>query len=148
MAHPPRIPVWLRWEQEVVYFVTFNVAARQRVLANDPAFAAFQHAISKLTAWTVIVGVMMPDHIHVLTAPHDRDANAGNFSGAMKRWIRQQARHDWRWQSGSFDRLLRNDESAAEKWDYIRENPVRAGLVERWQDWPYRFGGDESLSEL
>ena len=140
MAHPPRIPVWLRREQEVVYFVTFNVAARQRVLANAPAFAAWRLAVDKLTAWTVIAGVMMPDHIHVLAAPHDRDADVGTFSGLMKRWIRQQARHDWRWQEGSFDRLLRSDESGAEKWIYMRENPVRAGLVERWEDWPYRLG--------
>ncbi len=114
--------------------MTFNVAARQRVLANAPAFAAFQIAIGKLTAWTVIAGVMMPDHIHVLAAPHDRDADVGNFSAAIKRWVRQQARHDWRWQKDSFDRLLRSDESTAEKWVYIRENPVRAGLVEHWQD--------------
>lgn len=85
----------------------------------------------------------MPDHIHVLIAPYDRDAGVGTFSDLMKRWIRQRAKHDWCWQKGSFDRLLRSDESAAEKWLYIRENPVRAGLVERWQDWPYRLGIEE-----
>ena len=144
MAHPPRIPVWLRWEQEVVYFVTFNVAGRRRVLANAPAFTAWKTAIGRLTEWTVMAGVMMPDHIHVLVFPHDRDGDVGIFSGLMKRWMRQQARRDdWRWQAGSFDRLLRNDESAAGKWVYIRENPVRAGLVERWQEWPYRTGFEE-----
>ena len=142
MAHPPRVPVWLPWEQEVVYFVTFNVLARQRVLASAPAFAAFQTAVGKLSNWTVLAGVMMLDHIHVLAAPHNRDADVGNFSGAIKRWIRQQARHNWRWQNGSFDRLLRHDESAAEKWTYIRENPVRAGLVERWENWPYYLLSD------
>ena len=83
----------------------------------------------------------MPDHIHVMTYPHDRDAGVGDVSGLMKRWRRQQARRDdWRWQPGSFDRLLRSEESASEKWVHIRENPVRAGLVERWQDWPHRLG--------
>jgi len=38
-----------------------------------------------------------------------------------------------------FDRLLRSDESLHEKWLYIQENPVRAGLVQEWKDWPYRF---------
>lgn len=142
MAHPPRIPVTLQWDQPVIYFVTFNVAGRRKVLANAPAFAALQLAIGKLTAWTVIAAVMMPDHVHVLTAPTERDANVGNFSGAVKRWVRQEARRDWRWQSGSFDRLLRSNESATEKWAYLRENPVRAGLVDRWQDWPYRIGID------
>jgi putative transposase len=54
--------------------------------------------------------------------------------------VRQQLSAPWQWQPGSFDRLLRSDESAEEKWQYIRENPVRAGLVEKWQDWPYRIG--------
>ncbi len=148
MAVPPRIPVWLRWDQEVIYFVTFNVANRQRVLANALAFAAWQSTVARLTAWETLAGVMMPDHIHVLVAPlHDRDADVGTFSGLMKRWMRQRARHDWQWQKGNFDRLLRSDESAQQKWAYIRENPVRAGLVSRWQDWPYRLGFDD-LAEL
>ena len=32
-----------------------------------------------------------------------------------------------------FDRLLRSDVSAEEKWQYLRENRVRAGLVTRWE---------------
>ncbi len=28
-------------------------------------------------------------------------------------------------------------ESYSQKWDYVRENPVRAGLVKRAEDWPY-----------
>jgi len=36
--------------------------------------------------------------------------------------------------------LLRTSESIHEKWQYIRENPVRAGLVQHWKQWPYRYG--------
>jgi hypothetical protein len=35
------------------------------------------------------------------------------------------------------DHLLRSDESYAEKWNYVRENPVRAGLAQSAEDWPY-----------
>ena len=140
MGHPPRIPVWLRWDQKVVYFLTFCVAKRQKVLANKKAFAAFEAALARLTNWNVIAAVLMPDHAHLLIAPNDRDATAGNASGAIKRWMRQKLAAGWQWQPGSFDRLLRSDESAEEKWQYIRENPVRAGLVENWRDWPYRVG--------
>jgi putative transposase len=31
------------------------------------------------------------------------------------------------WQREYFDHLLRSDESYAQKWDYVRDNPVRAG---------------------
>jgi len=44
------------------------------------------------------------------------------------------------WQKDFFDHVLRSEESYEEKWHYVRENPVRAGLVKRWQDWP--FGGE------
>jgi putative transposase len=47
---------------------------------------------------------------------------------------------NWQWQTGSFDRLLRRDESAQAKWEYIRENPVRKKLVKDWRDWPFKIG--------
>lgn len=64
--------------------------------------------------------------------------------GALKRWIRREVDARWKWQAGSFDRLLRREESAYEKWLYLEQNPVRAGLVGRSEDWPYRIGFDES----
>jgi putative transposase len=43
-----------------------------------------------------------------------------------------------RWQPGFFDHLIRNEESYGEKWNYVRDNPVRAGLVTNAYDWPYK----------
>ena len=42
--------------------------------------------------------------------------------------------------AGLIQSLLRSDESAEQKWQHMRENPVRAGLVHEWSDWPYRIG--------
>jgi len=42
------------------------------------------------------------------------------------------------WQEGFFDHVLRSNESYAQKWECVRENPVRAGLVNRSEDWPYQ----------
>ena len=41
------------------------------------------------------------------------------------------------WQPEFFDHLLRSRESRSEKWAYVRENPVRAGLVARAENWPF-----------
>ncbi len=41
------------------------------------------------------------------------------------------------WQRGFFDHLLRNSDSYSEKWNYVEQNPVRAGLVLQADDWPY-----------
>ena len=40
-------------------------------------------------------------------------------------------------QKGFFDHLLRDGESYAEKWAYVEQNPVRAGLVKTVLEWPY-----------
>jgi REP-associated tyrosine transposase len=139
MGAPPHIPVLLGLDQSVIYFVTFCVERRLPVLANETAFLAFRNAIADLR-WHVIAAVLMPDHVHLLAAPMNRDAAVGELSAAIKRRVRKTLNADWQWQPGCFDRLLRQEESAQEKWHYIRENPVRAGLVSRWPDWPYRIG--------
>jgi putative transposase len=42
------------------------------------------------------------------------------------------------WQEGFFDHVLRSSESYAQKWEYVRMNPVRAGLCAATEDWPYQ----------
>jgi REP element-mobilizing transposase RayT len=143
VGHPPRIPVWLRWEQSVIYFVTICVKDRKRVLANDAAFDAFKNAAAKLREWRVLAAILMPDHLHIVVAPRERDARLGNFSAALKRWMLKELDASWEWQLGCFDRLLRSDESLHEKWFYLQENPVCAGLVSNWRGWPYRFEFNE-----
>ena len=41
------------------------------------------------------------------------------------------------WEKGFFDRVMRSRESYEQKWLYVRENPVRAGLVEKAEDWVF-----------
>lgn len=42
------------------------------------------------------------------------------------------------WQSGHWDRQMRSLKDYDEKWEYVFANPVRAGLVEQANDWPYQ----------
>ena len=114
MSHPPRIPVRLRWEQSVIYFVTICVKDRKQVLANEAAFNALKNAVARLREWRVLAAILMPDHLHVVVAPSERDRRLGNFSAAMKRWMRKELNASWEWQPGCFDRLLRSDESLHE----------------------------------
>ena len=41
-------------------------------------------------------------------------------------------------QRDCWDRQLRTGESYAHKWEYVRNNPVRKGLVANADDWPYQ----------
>jgi len=57
-------------------------------------------------------------------------ANNGGFSARNRPYGRA-------WQDGFFDHVLRSSESYGEKWEYVRMNPVRAGLVKQTEDWPF-----------
>ncbi len=42
------------------------------------------------------------------------------------------------WQPDAWDTQMRDYDQYVEKRSYVRENPVRRGLLERWEDWPYQ----------
>ncbi len=50
-----------------------------------------------------------------------------------------------RGQRNFFDHRLRHDESLAEKFAYICQNPVRAGLIFSENHWPYIFIPDQQF---
>jgi putative transposase len=132
----------LPWECRVIYFFTICVVPRRDALANDAAWSALCHTLKRLNKWNTYCVMAMPDHVHLLSAPLERELSVAAFLKWLKRWLNEICAFPpgCRWQPGGFDRLLRTSESIREKWNYIRENPVRAGLVEHWQEWPYRDG--------
>jgi REP element-mobilizing transposase RayT len=138
--------MWLPWDQRVIYFITMCVKDRKYVLARPDVFAEIEKFCRHNPNWNTIAAVVMPDHVHALVSPkRNRDARVTQYAAGLKRTVRRNAA-SWEWQQGVFDRLLRRDEAALGKWIYGRENPVRAGLVAQWEDWPYLVGYDESNS--
>ena len=148
MSRPPRIPNWLPWEQSTIYFLALCVADNKPVLANPRAWKICRAVFHRLDQWIILAAVAMPDHLYILATPaHQRDAAVSAFSKWFKRWFNDAYQNgastggdmSWHWQEGCFDRLLRSDESLSAKWEYIRQNPMRAGLVRDPGDWPYQF---------
>jgi REP element-mobilizing transposase RayT len=140
MGEPPRLSeIRLPWEKSIIYFVTLCVENRRKVLANPKVFEAIKTTVSQLRRWRVLAGVIMPDHAHWIVAPmEDRELSVGDFATGFKRILRKTlGSQPWEWQRGCFDRLLRSDENLSSKWIYVQDNPVRQGLVQRWEDWPY-----------
>ena len=81
----------------------------------------------------------MPDHIHFFVRG-DQQFVLSEWVKGLKRSITKSLStlgNEIRWQPGFFDHLLRNNESYSEKWNYVRANPVRAGLVGSADDWPH-----------
>ena len=126
-----------------LYFVTFCRHERQRFLAKDEvhtAFVVFAKRAEKASIVAVGRYVIMPDHIHLFVRG-DYNFRLGPWIGALKQALARAAKLSRAkrqiWEEGFFDHVLRSEESYSQKWNYVRENPVRAGLVSSAADWPY-----------
>ena len=86
----------------------------------------------------------MPDHVHFFCAPCRPDHRSlSQWVGSFKQWTSKRLLAAFNldapfWQPEFFDHLLRSAESYAEKVDYVRRNPLRAGLVETPEQWPWK----------
>lgn len=89
-----------------------------------------------LQAW-----VVMPNHVHALLTP-----NAGRkLGGILHSWKSYTAnecnkllkRSGDFWQTETFDRYVRNEKHYYNAVRYIENNPVKAGLCENPEDWPW-----------
>lgn len=90
--------------------------------------------------------VVMPDHVHLLLSPK-RDLDGWPFPlvdilQCMKSATAHRINKVFNlsgpvWEEESFDHVLRSDESLKEKCEYIRQNPVRRGLVRRAEEYPW-----------
>lgn len=85
----------------------------------------------------------MPDHVHFFCRPQPEAKTLSGFMAAWKQWtakrlIRENTCTSPVWQTEFFDHILRSSESYGQKWDYVRNNPVRAGLVTNAEDWPWQ----------
>ena len=92
--------------------------------------------------WAVGSYVVMPDHVHFFCTDGDQGTTLSRFIGSWKEWTSKAIKTECHiegvvWQKGFFDHLLRSEESYSEKWNYVRNNPVRAGLVECADEWPF-----------
>ena len=98
-----------------------------------------QYARRAIENFNVSLGryVIMPDHVHLFVRG-DRNFTLSSWIGGLKRAISVRLESPKLWQPGFFDHILRSDESYGERWTYIHENPVRAGLVKSAGDWPYQ----------
>ena len=134
---PPRLDVIFQKYDPPLYFVTFNTHHQKRLLANAKIHQRLVEFCRNGEERGISVGryVIMPDHIHLFIS--------NNSDGTLSQWVRLLKRDlsqaipnsPTHWQKGFFDHLIRNSESYSEKWNYVYQNPVRAGLVREADDW-------------
>ena len=92
--------------------------------------------------------VVMPDHVHLiftpttdpLGKPYGLSEILGGIKGASAHTINKHLkRRGPVWQDESFDHILRREEKLEEKVEYVRQNPVRKGLVKAPEEYPYTW---------
>lgn len=118
--------------------VPFPESARDLILQH----CLFEHE-KRIRLYAAVV---MPDHVHLLFEPL-RDGNGWPYAlPNIMKMIEGTSARDVNnllatsgpvWEEESFDYVLRSDESMREKIEYIKMNPVRAGLVERPEEYKW-----------
>jgi REP element-mobilizing transposase RayT len=138
---PAHQPIFENHNLSRIIFLTVCTHQRKHILCNDDVLNLVVQSWRKADSWVVGRFVLMPDHIHLFCSP------VGNQYPALKSWIsywKSLSARQWPdqsvgkvWQRDFWDTQLRRGESYSEKWGYVRNNPVRAELVENVEQWKY-----------
>ena len=120
-------------------FATVCTKKRNPWLATPKVHRVLRAAWLRHKSWIVSAYVVMPDHVHFFAEPGTEPDTFDDWITGWKRGAGRLLKNpDYRWQAGSFHHRIRCFEDAVEKRIYMDENPLRAGLVKRIRDWPYR----------
>jgi REP element-mobilizing transposase RayT len=135
--------IWVDWP---INFVTTCTVERRAILAckeiTDILIDEWRNA-HKRHGWVIGRYVIMPDHTHFFCRAEFDAKTLPLFMQKWKQWTRKRAMRELGldaslWQEEFFDHLLCSSESYSQKWDYVKENPARAGLVDRSNEWPWQ----------
>jgi putative transposase len=139
---PVHMPPLTAHNRAIIVFVTVCTDHRKPILARDDIHRLLLESWRAADAWLVGRYVVMPDHIHLFCAPNTVEPVP------LEKWVRFWKSHASRhwprpveqpvWQKSFWDTQLRRGEGYASKWEYVRHNPVRHGLVSRPEDWLYQ----------
>lgn len=100
---------------------------------------------------------IMPNHVHLIFKHLINGSRKENpITDLMRNLKRYTARECNKllhrsgafWQSESYDRVIRDSAGLEKTIIYILNNPVKAGFVEYWKNWPYSYCKAEFLKSL
>ena len=129
-------------QTEQSYFVSSQTAGRKPFFRHERWAQLFLNVLENYrTGYLLHAYVLMPDHIHLLLTPTDSLEKAvqqikGGFSYRVKKGL------NWKgevWQKGFSDHRIRDIQDWERHVNYIRLNPVKAGLCSEPNAYPYGF---------
>ena len=125
------VPNWV--EPDALYHIRIALdrTRKQPTLITSPIGESLMESAKFYETrehWYITAFLLMPDHIHALLS-FRRDKAMSRVIGDWKHFHTH--KHGIIWQEGYFDHRLRDDERGEQlsmKINYIRQNPVVAGL--------------------
>jgi putative transposase len=147
-----------RYDTGSIRFVTFSCIHRWPLLKNDLIKDEFVRALAacqQRTGLLVAAWVVMPEHAHILAWPGPRGVRLAPVLSGLKSTFARDVIGRWRelrapildritgsdgrphfWlPGGGHDENLETDDAIDTVTEYIHNNPVRRGLVERATDY-------------
>jgi putative transposase len=140
--HPSRQTTVSVGNLSVILLITACTYQRRRILARKNIHDLIVDAWTQAPEWTVGRYVVMPDHVHLFAAENELHGYPlGQWVGKWKAHVSRRwpgRANDPIWQRSFWDHQLRNGDSYAVKWLYVRNNPVRHHLVNDPDEWPFQ----------
>jgi REP element-mobilizing transposase RayT len=125
------------------YHVTARGVARSRIYLDGfdhRAFLGLFRDVVERFAWTTLAFCLMPNHYHLVVSAHRPQLSAGmhRLNGLYAQGFNLRYARPGHLFQGRFDaRLVEGDRHVGAVCRYVVRNPVRAGLCEKWTDWPW-----------
>jgi len=125
------------------YFITIRSHDFTRRFVNDDVVGkalATLKIVADKECFSVWAYCFMPDHVHLLVEGLDSHADMRRFVSLFKQktgyWYRR-TYNERLWSSNYYEHVLRDDEATIAAVKYIIRNPVRRGLAEDYDNYPY-----------
>jgi REP element-mobilizing transposase RayT len=97
-----------------------------------------------------LVFCFMPDHLHLLLGGQE-NSDLSDYMKAFKQvsaYSYKQEFNDTLWQRSYYEHVLRGDEDVRNSALYILNNPVRAGIVQDFRQYPYSGSSLFDIKEM
>jgi putative transposase len=151
--HPARLKTF-DYTGPARYFLTFCTNDRRPHFANRERVVLVLEQITRAASqeqFALLAYCFMPDHVHLLAEASSELSDCRMFIKLAKQYSAfhfARAFGERLWQRYGYERVLRNDEGTMAVVRYILENPLRAGLVARAEDYPFLGSQAYALEEI
>ena len=121
------------------HFVTFSCYRRLPYLGTGTARDLFEQSLEVMRKRYEFVAagyVVMPEHVHLLLSEPKKTLLSKAIQ-ALKLSVSVQSRQRPFWQARYYDFNVHHDKKRIEKLRYMHRSPVKRGLVEKPEVWPW-----------